>query len=580
MNQLLAAEGKNVSKDCPLCEHPNPQFRRDSYHSLNGWWDFSIDGSLDIAKIPFDRKILVPFSVETKLSGINEMDLKGRYLYYRKVFDLPEGIDINNASICFEAVDCICKVYLNGTSIGFHVGGYSPFRFDRVRLLPKRNVLCVVVADNTDGKYPIGKQSEKPGGIWYHPTSGIWGSVYLENTPKDHIVSLRYEIDRLAKKCKVFTELKGVKKGYQIDVNLENELIYHGSLNEQGEVVIDLGDDPKEWTPEHPYLYDVTIYSDTDAVHSYFGFRDISKIEINGFLYPALNGKPIFLTGLLDQGYYPESGLTPPTDEAMVKDILKMKAYGFNVVRKHIKIDLDRWYYHCDKLGMLVIQDFVNVGAPYSPFMIMSGPFVRRHWDDRRLLVQRRLHGYPELAQSTFLCAAERAIEKLGNHPSIIAWTIFNEGWGQFDSERVLQRFQEIDNSRLFDANSGWIDQGVGDFCSRHVYFKKVKIKNDHKRILSLSEFGGYSLKVEGHTMSNKSFGYSKKKSKEDLQASIERLYYDEIIPLKKEGLAVAIYTQLTDVEGEINGLLTYDRAVAKVDEAVFVKINQRLKEI
>ena len=581
MNFLSTEEGKNVFKECPLSEHPNPQFRRESYVSLNGWWDFCISDSSNYRDAPFNEKILVPFAVETTLSGIHRRVKQGEYLLYRKVFDMPTGLDPNHVALCFEAVDCSCQVYLNGYKVGFHIGGYTSFRFERLKL-KKKNELIVIVEDKTDGRYPIGKQSAKPGGIWYHPTSGIWGSVWLENVPKDHIESIHYEIDRKALICRIFAKTKGERSKFVAEISFEGKLICKKPLPRNGALEVYLGKDVKEWDTDHPYLYDVKISGGDggDVVYSYFGFREISKVEVHGHLYPALNGKPIFLTGPLDQGYYPESGLTPPSDQAMIDDIMKMKAYGFNVLRKHIKIEPNRWYYHCDRLGMLVMQDFMNVGAPYSSYLVNTGPFIRRHWDDRKFIVQKWLHGYPEDVQLIFQYCMEETINRLQDHPSIIVWTIFNEGWGQFETERMLKRVLELDQSRLIDANSGWIDQGVGDFYSNHIYFRKAKLKNDGKRILSLSEFGGYSVKVDGHTMMDKAFGYKKVPSCEALNAALEKLYKEEIIPLKKEGLAVAIYTQLSDVEEEINGLLTFDRAVAKADEALMRKINDALKEI
>lgn len=580
MISLCTEEGRNIDTRIPSIEHPNPQFRRDVYASLNGEWDFCIADHDDISSLLFNEKIVVPFAVETALSEVQRSDLKGKYLCYKKQFDLPKPLHKDNVTLHFDAVDCICDVYLNGVKLGHHEGGYESFSFEGLTLHEKGNLLIAVVQDNTDGVFPSGKQSLNPSGIWYQATSGIWGNVWVENVPEKHLESIRYDFIEKGYICRVFAKSNADLEGFSIEVFFKGELVKSARFNKNGVAEISLGDEVHLWDVDSPNLYDVKISNGYDTVFSYFGFRIVSKVEVNGFLYPAINGKPVFLTGPLDQGYFPESGLTPPTDQSMVKDILLMKSYGFNMVRKHIKIEPDRWYYHCDRLGILVMQDFVNIGAPYSTYLVMTGPFIKRTWNDQLESIQAKLHSSSKQAQAHFLSSMESTTKRLMNHPSIIAWTIFNEGWGQFDTKNTLDKLTQIDSSRLVDANSGWIDQGVGDFCSRHIYFRKAKLKNDHKRILSLSEFGGYSLSIEGHTYSKKTFGYKRFKSQEDLEAAITRLYENEIIPLKKEGLAVAVYTQLSDVETENNGLITYDREVLKVRTEVFSRINQKLKEI
>ena len=580
MNLLFTEEGKNVSKECPLSEHPNPQFRRDSYACLNGEWDFSLLPNSKEKIEQYQTKILVPFAVETALSGVGIQDVKGKFLHYRKVFDLPQGIDKEHVCLHFEAVDCSCDVYLNGVHLGHHDGGYSPFCFANLTLLEKGNDLRVIVKDDTSGEYPIGKQSLKPGGIWYHATSGIYGSVWLENIPGNHLTDIRYEIHRKMGICTVFAKFSGKNDNWFAEVSFQGKPICREQIDVEGKANLYLGEAFHEWTPESPNLYDVKFSNGEDTVYSYFGMRKISVGTHKGYPFPMLNGKPIFMTGPLDQGYFPESGLTPPTDQAMINDILAMKTYGFNMIRKHIKVEPRRWYYHCDRLGMLVMQDFVNIGAPYNPFIIMTGPFVKRKWDDTKERVQKRLHSRSDFAKANYLFTMESTVDLLKNHPSIVVWTIFNEGWGQFNTKDVYERLKQLDESRLIDANSGWIDQGVGDFSSHHVYFIKPRLHSDHKRILSLSEFGGYSYKENGHTMMDKAFGYKKLETKEKLEIALRKLFEEQIIPLKKEGLAVAVYTQLSDVEEEINGLLTYDRQVQKVDLEVMKELNAKLKEL
>lgn len=580
MNQLFTEEGKKVDQACPLSEHPNPQFRRDSYASLNGMWDLCIAPSKDETLGDYPLKILVPFAVETALSGVGIQDVKGKFLHYRKVFDLPEGIKKSHVWLHFEAVDCSCDVYLNGTYLGHHDGGYSSFRFADLSLREQGNDLRVIVKDDTNGEFPIGKQSLKPGGIWYHATSGIWGSVWLENLPENHLSDIRYEIHRKMGICTVFAKFAGKTDNWFAEVSFQGKPICSAPIDVEGKANLWLGEDAKEWSPEEPNLYDVKFTNGEDTVYSYFGMRKISVGTYQGHPFPLLNGKPIFMTGPLDQGYYPESGLTPPSDQAMIDDILAMKECDFNMIRKHIKIEPRRWYYHCDRLGVLVMQDFVNIGAPYNPFLVMTGPFIKRHWNDGTEKVQKRLHSKSDFAKANYLFTMEATVDRLKNHPSIVAWTIFNEAWGQFDTKGVYERLKQLDESRLIDANSGWIDQGVGDFSSHHVYFVKPRLHSDNKRILSLSEFGGYSLKVDGHTMMEKAFGYKRLKTKEKLEEAIQQLFIDQILPLKKEGLAVAVYTQLSDVEEEINGLLTYDRKIKKVDPKLMSKLNAKLKEL
>ena len=579
MNQLITEEGRKVDLEHPLQEHPNPELRRDAYASLNGFWDFSLSDSSDTASVNYDKKVVVPFAIETYLSQIQQTNIEGKYLHYKKVFDCPSSIDKEHVALHFEAVDCVCDVYLNGVHLGHHEGGYIPFHFSDLTLLEKGNVLLLVVKDDTDGRYPCGKQSKKPGGIWYTPTSGVWGSVWLENVPANHVKDLVYEFDEKAKICNVFLKSTGEKKRYSIEIYYQGELVQKADFV-NGKARLDLSSNFHLWDVDHPNLYDVKVAGEEDTVYSYFGFRTISKVEVNGFLYPALNGKPIFLSGPLDQGYYPESGLTPPSDQAMIDDILRTKAFGFNVIRKHIKIEPRRWYYHCDRLGMLVMQDFMNIGAPYSQYLIVTGPFITRHWDDKKESAKRRLHGDDKFAQQQFLSCMEESVALLRRHPCIVAWTIFNEGWGQFDSENTYAKLIQLDASRLVDVNSGWIEQGIGDFYSRHIYFRKARLKNDHKRILSLSEFGGYTLQVMGHSMKEKQFGYKKNKDSKQLEEALIKLYKDQIIPLKKVGLAVAIYTQITDAEEEVNGLWTYDREVCKVEPSLLAELNKELKEV
>lgn len=578
MNRLITDEGKTVDLSCPLPEHPSPQFRREGYACLNGRWDFYIDDKKTSSIPKFKQQIIVPFAVETYLSGIETSVKPTDVMHYRRFFDLPDGFDPDHVVLHFEAVDQVCDVYLNGELLGHHEGGYHPFSFPCPKLKEKGNELRVNVTDDTGSPYfPRGKQSTKPGGIWYHPTSGIYGSVWLEEVPEKHIEDVTYETHYQTGICKVFVKLTHPKTTCKIRVFFKEELVFEDKIGSDGVVEMNLSKHLHLWGFNEPNLYNVDLIYGDDLVHSYFGIREIGVIEHHGRLFPTINGQRIFLTGPLDQGYYPESGLTPPTVKAMRLDLTAIKSCGFTMVRKHIKIEPRRYYYLCDRLGMLVMQDFVNIGAPYSPLLIVAAPFLHIKMDDSKPKTKKRLGIIDEKVEQAFISHVKETTELLKNHPCVVSWTLFNEGWGQFDTRKIEPM---LDHSRLIDANSGWYDQGAGNFDSHHVYFRKVRLKQSKDRILSLSEFGGYSLKIEGHTYSNRSFGYKKMKSKEHLQQSLIKLYENEIIPLKKQGIAVAVYTQWTDVEEEINGIMTYDRKVMKVDPAVLRSLNAKLREM
>lgn len=568
--------GEAISTTSPLSEYPTPQFRRRSYLSLNGPWDFSIVRSGE--KPDYRRRILVPFSVETPLSGIEEKVGKDDVMCYRRYFVLPDGFSHGRVLLHFEAVDQVCDVFLNDVRIAHHEGGYLPFTIDCMELRRGENELRVEVRDDTDSPiYPRGKQSSKPGGIWYHPTSGIYGSVWLESVPNQVIQRLAITplFDQKKLSMHVFFEGKIVTSS--IIVSFKGKEIARGELDSKGDVVLDLAGTFHPWSPDNPQLYDLEVKVNSDAVKSYFAMRKVSTIEFEGHKVFALNNKPLFLSGVLDQGYYPDGGLTCPSDEIMVRELKAIQDLGFNMIRKHIKIEPMRWYYHCDTLGILVIQDLVNGGAPYKKSLIMLAPFLHIHVDDEKSFQQ--LGRGDEASRAFFEDSMEPTVARLYNSPCVVAYTLFNEGWGQFESRRLSIKLRELDPTRLIDATSGWFDTGSGDFDSHHVYFRKAKLKNDGKRILSLSEFGGYSLKVERHTYSEKSFGYKAYRDKTKLNAGFRRLYEEQVIPMKEnEGLSAAVLTQWSDVEEEINGLITYDRAEVKADRELFRYINQRLK--
>ena len=568
---------EKVDLDHPRSEYPYPQFKRDSFFCLNGRWDFAVEKNPHITE-GHSEEIVVPFAPESELSGINRRISKGEYLHYRKEFVLPEGFLRERTILHFEAVDQVADVYFNGKKVAHHEGGYLPFSIEITGLIEEKNVVCVDVIDDTDNDvYPRGKQNNNNKGIWYTPTSGIWGSVWIESLPKVFVNRLILDpkfdektlvLQVLCENCEDFAE---------ISVQFDGKQICSKKIEVNKKVALSI-DDFHPWTPEEPNLYQIKIRLCEDEVSSYFAMRKFSVMEHKGNKVFALNNKPYFMHGLLDQGYWPESGLTPPSEEAILADIEKTKELGFNALRKHIKIEPMPFYYHCDRLGVLVLQDMMNAGAKYSEFLINTAPFIRWKVDDRK---KHKLLGRGNKESRDFFeKELPLYVKHLYNVPSIAVWTLFNEGWGQFDSVRLTAKLREYDPNRLIDSTSGWFDHNVGDFRSRHIYFRRPKAKSDKKRILAISEFGGFVLPIEGHNFgSGEGIFYTKCKDKADLSKKMKECYLDTLLPMiEKEGLSEAIFTQLSDVEQEENGLLTYDRAVCKADKEVCLEIAKKMR--
>ena len=554
------------------CEYPRPQMQRREWQSLDGEWDcaFVNDNiaSVRAEDVIFDKKIRVPFSPESPLSGINRMTTPSETLVYRTTFLRKEKDKI--ALLHFGAVDYECKIFINGAYVGGHIGGYTPFELDTTDFLKDVNELRVLVSDPSDTQ-PIsrGKQKIKNGGIWYTPTSGIWQSVWLEYLPKTYIKSLRIkpDLDSLSVDISMISN----DGETSFDIIMDNGEKYSA---QDGKITIRL---PQAipWTPENPYLYCFTAKCGDDEVRSYFAMRKFSvgKRE-DGKPCFMLNNRPYFMTGLLDQGYWSDGLYTAPCDEAMVYDIYLAKKCGFNTLRKHIKVEPLRWYYHCDRLGMIVWQDFVNGGGKYKKSAILLLPNIGINIKDdnygfysRKDENGRQLH-YREMRET---------VDTLYNCPCIALWTPFNEGWGQFDSLKTCDILRSQDDTRLIDHASGWSDQG-GEFRSIHKYFVPFRMPKKESRPVILTEYGGYSLSLYNHTYSNKTFGYAKFKNKSALNAALTKLWTKEIIPAKEQGLCAAIYTQLSDVQDETNGIVTYDRQQIKVDCENLKQLNDRLK--
>ena len=587
MKQLVSRWGKEIDKGKILQEYPRPNLVRESYLNLNGEWDYAISQS-EVIK-DYDGKILVPFSPETMLSGVGKVLQPDEYLHYRTVFTLPEGFAKSRVLLHFGAVDQECEVFLNGTSLGTHVGGYLPFCFDITDQLKEENVLTLTVTDKTEfSPHARGKQKLINDGpmnsLFYTPQSGIWKTVWLESVEERFIENLKITpmFDEGAVKIRVIANEKGdFLPNAKIQVlNQEKEVVADVSAKVNKDVVIPM-ENFEPWTPEHPYLYDLKITYGNDEVASYFGMRKFSKgKDKNGILRFFLNNKPYFFNGILDQGYWPESLLTAPSDEALIYDILKLKEYGYNTIRKHIKIEPERFYYHCDRLGMIVWQDMPNGGGDYNMYFVTYlpnglGNFVRCIKDNHYSWFKRE----DEEGRKQYYKDIQGMIRLLYNYTSIAVWVPFNEGWGQFDAKKVSEKVKTWDPTRLINEACGWFDQKGGDMYSIHNYLRKLKVSPEKDRVVALTEYGGYAYPVEGHLSCEKEFGYQKYRSLEDLTNNYKRLWDEEIFPNLSRGLSSAIYTQTSDVEEEINGLMTYDRDVDKLGMEVVQELNRRLYE-
>lgn len=580
-----------VDRTCPLNEYPRPQFQRDFWVNLNGEFDYAVTGDVSDFPSEYDGKILVPFAIESALSGVERTFMPDEILWYRKKFTLSDEFKGKNTIINFDAVDWQCKVYVNSQLAGEHTGGYNAFSFDITSFVNEgENELVVRVYDPTDtGWQQRGKQAIKSHGFWYTGTSGIWQTVWLEAVDKTRIekVKLLPDIDKGI--INVRTTVTG-------DENCTLTAKIFDGENEVVSAVISADSDIsvpdfKLWSPEEPNLYDMVLELSvdgviTDTVKTYFGMRKFSMgKDSKGFVRLCLNNKPYFHNGLLDQGYWCDGGMTPPTDEAMIYDIQKMKDLGFNMLRKHIKTEPARWYYHCDRLGMLVWQDMISGGKALNNFFagvipIFQGAFIPvaafSLKDNKYSLFNRDKKEWRDFFESEMF----EMMDQLYNCVSIATWVPFNEGWGQFDAARIGNAVKAFDPSRHCDHASGWYDQKAGDFRSIHRYTVPVQTaKKENDRAFVLSEFGGYSHILDGHVWNKqKSFGYMMYNSKESLTKAYKNLYEKQILPKIDKGLSALVYTQVSDVEFEVNGIMTYDRAVVKIDEDTVRDINSRIK--
>ena len=590
MERLLTQFGEKVNKELPLNDYPRPQMARDSFQNLNGIWKYAIYNKGEKFTNGYDGEIVVPFSPESLLSGVERVVTPKDELRYHRSFDFKKENDVQ--LLHFGAVDYIATVYINGKNLGTHTGGYYPFSFDITDVLKEgKNDIDVVVTDPSEtGTQARGKQTSKRGGIWYTPSSGIWQTVWIEQVPASYIVGIKLTPD-------IDKEELNVKVTYSQEVMPTTISVFDGEdlittvQTDSGDCDIKIPN-AKLWSPEDPFLYNLVITSEKDEVKSYFGMRKFSTgKDKNGFTRLMLNNKPYFHNGLLDQGYWSDGMYTAPTDEAMIYDIQSMKDLGFNMLRKHIKIEPLRWYYHCDRLGMLVWQDMISGGGIYSMSAIALVPGIDLFLNTKisRRDDTEKNYGFfareDKQGRDEYYEDSERMVNLLYNAVSIALWVPFNEGWGQFDALKAEEFYRKLDPTRLIDHASGWHDQGGGDLNSFHIYmspfwfpkFKKNGFKDE--RAIALTEYGGYSYKVEGHVFNpNKVFGYRVYKTKEDYEKAMTKLFGKMAVLTQTKGLSALVYTEVSDVEDELNGLFTYDRRVLKIDPELMKSLNEEIK--
>nr|WKN34334.1 glycoside hydrolase family 2 TIM barrel-domain containing protein [Tunicatimonas sp. TK19036] len=554
-------------------EYPRPQLVREQWLNLNGLWDYAITDQESGMPMQYSGKILVPFPVESALSGVKEMVQPNQKLWYHRTFQLPEEWEAEQLLLHFGAVDWEATVWLNGQKVGEHRGGYDPFTLEIMGATSAKNVheLVVEVRDPTDeGKQPMGKQTLNPRGIWYTPTTGIWQTVWLEPVPESYIerIKLTPDIDEETLTVSVQTNDEATASDLRIIASGDGQEVatQQGSDNLPTSLSIT---SPNLWSPDNPFLYDLTIElldaegNVVDAVQSYFGMRKISIEQADdGYQRLFLNNEALFQIGPLDQGFWPDGLYTAPSDDALKYDIEVTKQLGFNMARKHVKVEPDRWYYWCDKLGLLVWQD-----------MPSGDERVRRDGQE----IQRT----PESAEQ-FELELQEMMDDFYNHPSIVMWVIFNEGWGQYETARITEWAQQHDPTRPINAASGWLDTGAGDISDMHSYPGPDMPDTEEVRVAVLGEFGGQALAIPDHlwvTDLSKAPTHFKTSSSADSLLHAYQLLYRPLDSLRKKGLAAAVYTQTTDVESEVNGLLTYDREVIKMDVDTLAATHRSLYE-
>ncbi len=543
----------------PWSIYPRPRCKRASFYSLVGEWDFSV--SKDTSNITYEKRINVPFPPESRLSGIEETHKKGEYLFYRKIFTLPDGFVSGEGEVIlhFDAIDQECDIVLNDIVIGDIKGGYLPFSFPITQQLREKNTLVLRIKDDIDPRYPYGKQTHRPGGMWYTPFSGVIQPIWIEFIPKHGIRDISVTASATEATVRVLSDSECLTLTY---------------LDGEEKVTLPFCDEitirprhPQLWSPESPHLYRFTVSSENDSAESYFALRRFEVKHINGHARFFLNGKPYLLHGVLDQGYFKDGICLPEKPEAYEKDIINMKELGFNMLRKHIKLEPALFYEACDRLGMIVFQDAINNGR-YSFLRHTALPTIGFKYAPRFLMHKSKA------AKENFRLLTHKLLEEISFYPSVLMFTIFNEGWGQADADALYKEYKAKYPALIFDTASGWFKTTATDMRSDHVYFKKIKpnYKKEKKPII-LSEFGGYSYPIEGHTFTvRRNYGYGVCRDAESFMKRLEDLYLKEILPAIREGVCALVYTQLSDIEDETNGLYTYDREILKADKERMIK--------
>ncbi|HWT77058.1 MAG TPA: glycoside hydrolase family 2 TIM barrel-domain containing protein [Mobilitalea sp.] len=571
-NQLYTTWGENLDPEQVLQEYPRPQMKRDNYTILNGYWNYCIS-SEPMMPESYHGKILVPFSPESVLSGVNKQLKPDEILWYERILIINKKLKDKRCILHFGAVDQSCEVYINHQKVGEHIGGYLPFSIDITRMIDEGvNLLSLQITDVSETSYHSrGKQRLKRGGMFYTAQSGIWQTVWLEWVPELYIKEIKItpNVDDSSVRIELsmnedINSEKVADIQYKIEIYDKHKLIQ--TVISRNPIMNIALKEFEYWSPENPYLYDLVIIAGLDRVESYFAMRKVEiKKDKKDLSRIYLNNKQYFQNGLLDQGYWPDGLYTAPCDEAMIFDIQKAKELGFNMLRKHIKIEPLRWYYHCDRLGILVWQDMVNGGEAYNSLLVgylpTLFPRIAGHIKDNHYRWFSRKDKQGRMEWTT---ECEETVHHLYNCPCIVTWVPFNEGWGQFDAKQAYERVRKLDPTRLVDHASGWYDQKCGDFKSIHNYFHPLKVRKE-KRPYVLSEFGGYACYISEHSYSFQIYGYRIYLTSEDLNRDYKRLMEKDIRELIDYGLSASVYTQLSDVEDEVNGLFTYDRKICKV---------------
>ena len=563
--------------DTPLDEYPRPQMVRAQWQNLNGLWQYAVTESPEQPAV-WQGGIRVPFAPESALSGVEKPVLPGQTLWYFRTFSI-NGYDAAKRTLLhFGAVDYACTVFVNGREAGGHTGGYCPFTLDITSFVrAAENELTVAVTDDTDkGDAPRGKQVLHPKGIWYTAVTGIWQTVWLEQVDSAHFTSVHFIPSLDSVEVFVQTSESG---SVCMEVLEEDSCITAHTFTAGGSQTVSF-EAPRLWTPEQPFLYRVRLSllragRETDRVESYFGLRTFAvQPDENGTPYFLLNGRPYFQKGLLDQGYWPDGLYTAPSDEALRRDIEQAKALGFNMLRKHIKVEPARWYYHCDTMGMLVWQDMPSGAAYPGDLLAVALPNIGVQVSDKK---HKRFKRENTAARLQFTKELKEMVEALTDAVCICTWVPFNEGWGQFDARKATETLRALDPSRPVDEASGWFDRGGGDVHSIHNYFYPLRI-HPNVRTVALSEYGGIAWPMPGHEPPRKTYGYGTARSRAELTERYCDLQRKTVLPQLKKGLSALVYTQLTDVEDEVNGLFTYDRTAIKPDAAAVRAVNEALE--